>query len=55
MNTVQESDQVVQRRANLEELKKLGVESYPRRFEIDAPIADVVRLRSRARARRAAS
>jgi lysyl-tRNA synthetase class 2 len=42
MNTVQESDQAVQRRANLEELKKLGVEPYPRRFEIDASIDDVV-------------
>src|SRR5882672_2346367 len=42
MNTVQESDQVVQRRANLEELKKLGVESYPRRFAIDAPVDAVV-------------
>ena len=42
MSTVQESDQVVQRRANLEELKKLGVEPYPRRFEVDAPIDAVV-------------
>jgi lysyl-tRNA synthetase class 2 len=28
-----ESDQVIQRRANLEELKKLGVDPYPRRFQ----------------------
>ena len=42
MSTVQESDQVVQRRANLEELKKLGVDPYPRRFEIDATVDAVV-------------
>jgi lysyl-tRNA synthetase class 2 len=42
MNTVQESDQVVQRRANLEELKKLGVDPYPRRFETDATIDAIV-------------
>src|SRR5512143_2855914 len=42
MSTVQESDQVVQRRANLEELKKLGIEPYPRRFEIDASVDSVV-------------
>ena len=44
MNTLQESDQVVQRRANLEELKKLGVDPYPHRFEagttIDAIVAE---------------
>ncbi len=44
MNTLQESDQVVQRRANLEELKKLGVDPYPHRFDaattIDAIVAD---------------
>jgi len=38
MSTVQESDQVVQRRANLEELKKLGVDPYPRRFDVDATV-----------------
>jgi lysyl-tRNA synthetase class 2 len=38
MSTLQESDQVVQRRANLDELKKLGVDPYPHRFEADAPI-----------------
>jgi lysyl-tRNA synthetase, class II len=43
MSTLQESDQVVQRRANLEELKKLGVDPYPHRFEADAPIEAVVR------------
>ena len=42
MSTLQESDQVVQRRANLEELKKLGVDPYPHRFEADAPIEAVV-------------
>jgi lysyl-tRNA synthetase class 2 len=42
MSTVQESDQVIQRRANLEELKKLGVEAYPRRFDIDASIDAIV-------------
>ena len=43
MSTLQESDQVVQRRANLDELKKLGVDPYPHRFEADTPIAAVVR------------
>jgi lysyl-tRNA synthetase class 2 len=42
MNTVQESDQVVQRRANLDELKKLGVDPYPHRFEVDATIEALV-------------
>src|SRR5690349_17574638 len=42
MNTVQESDQVVQRRANLDELKKLGVEPYPRRCEVDTTIDAIV-------------
>jgi lysyl-tRNA synthetase class 2 len=42
MNTIQESDQVVQRRANLEELKKLGVEPYPHRFDIKEPIEAIV-------------
>src|ERR1041384_2073865 len=42
MNTVQESDQVIQRRANLEELKKLGVEPYPRRFEVAASVDAIV-------------
>jgi len=38
----EESDQVAQRRANLEELKKLGVDPYPRRFEDTVSIASVV-------------
>ena len=42
MNTVQESDQVVQRRANLEELKKLGVDPYPHRFDVGATIEAIV-------------
>ena len=42
MNTTTESDQVVQRRANLEELKKLGVDPHPRRFETDATVDAVV-------------
>jgi len=42
MNTTTESDQVVQRRANLEELKKLGVDPYPRRFETGATVDAVV-------------
>ena len=43
MSTLQESDQVVQRRANLDELKKLGVDPYPHRFETDTPIEAAVR------------
>jgi len=43
MSTLQESDQVVQRRANLDELKKLGVDPYPHRFEADTSIEAVVR------------
>jgi lysyl-tRNA synthetase, class II len=42
MTTVQESDQVVQRRANLEELRKLGVDPYPHRFEVSATIEAIV-------------
>jgi lysyl-tRNA synthetase class 2 len=42
MNTLQESDQVVQRRANLEELKKLGVDPYPHRFEADTTTDAIV-------------
>jgi len=42
MSTVQESDQVVQRRANLEELKKLGVDPYPRRFDVAATVEAIV-------------
>jgi len=44
MSTVQESDQVLQRRANLEELRKLGIDVYPRRFDaattIDVLVAE---------------
>ena len=42
MNAVPESDQVIQRRANLEELRKLGIETYPRRFDPQATIAEIV-------------
>ena len=41
-STVEESDQVVQRRANLEELRNLGVDVYPRRFDAAATIEAVV-------------
>jgi len=43
MTTAEESDQVVQRRANLEELRKLGVRPYPHRFDRAATIDDIVR------------
>ena len=43
MSTIDESDQVVQRKANLDELRKLGVEVYPRRFDPQASIDDIVR------------
>jgi lysyl-tRNA synthetase class 2 len=42
MTTVSESDQVVNRRAHLDELRRLGVEIYPRRFDPLATIDDVV-------------
>jgi lysyl-tRNA synthetase class 2 len=42
MSTIQESDQVVQRRSNLEELKKLGVDPYPRKFDVQATIEELV-------------
>jgi lysyl-tRNA synthetase class 2 len=42
MSTGEESDQVAQRRANLDELKKLGVDPYPHRFDTQATIAAVV-------------
>ena len=38
----EESDQVVQRRANLEALKQLGVDAYPQRFDASTPIARLV-------------
>ena len=43
MSASHESDQVVQRRANLEALKALGVESYPRRFATESSVSAVVR------------
>jgi lysyl-tRNA synthetase class 2 len=42
MSTVQDSDQVVQRRANLEELKKLGVDPYPRRYDVEQTVDAIV-------------
>jgi lysyl-tRNA synthetase class 2 len=42
VSTIQESDQIVQRRANLEALKQLGVDVYPHRFETDSTIGAVV-------------
>jgi lysyl-tRNA synthetase class 2 len=43
MTEPQELDQVVQRRANLEALRALGVDPYPRRFDAAASIDVVVR------------
>ena len=42
MSTAQDSDQVVQRRANLEELKKLGVDPYPRRYDVEQTVDAIV-------------
>ncbi len=42
MNTIQESDQVLQRKANLEELRALGIEVYPRRFDVRDTIEAIV-------------
>ncbi len=42
MSAVFESDQIVQRRANFEELRRLGVDVYPRRFDTDATIEATV-------------
>ncbi len=42
MTVIDESDQVAQRRANLEALKKLGVDPYPNRFETQATVAAIV-------------
>ena len=42
MSAGEESDQVAQRRANLDELKKLGVDPYPHRFDTQATIAAIV-------------
>jgi lysyl-tRNA synthetase class 2 len=43
MTTTEESDQVHQRRANLEELRRLGVAPYPNRFDRQASIDEIVR------------
>jgi lysyl-tRNA synthetase class 2 len=40
--TTQESDQIIQRRQNLEELRKLGVDPYPRRFDAETTIEALV-------------
>jgi lysyl-tRNA synthetase class 2 len=40
--STEESDQVVQRRANLESLKQLGVDPYPKRFDDATPISRLV-------------
>ncbi len=42
MTTEHESDQVAQRRANLEELRALGVDPYPTRFAAEASIGQIV-------------
>ena len=42
MSNPDDSDQVVQRRANLEALKALGVDPYPRRFDPGAAIDAIV-------------
>jgi lysyl-tRNA synthetase class 2 len=42
MSIIQESDQIVQRRANLEGLRKLGVDLYPRRFDSSDNIDRIV-------------
>ena len=42
MSTGEESDQVAQRRANLDALKKLGVDPYPHRFDTQATVAAIV-------------
>lgn len=42
MTVVDESDQVVQRRANFEELRKLGVDPYPHRFDSQASVGEIV-------------
>ena len=43
MTTTEESDQVLQRRANLEELRRLGVSAYPGRFDPQASVDEIVR------------
>ncbi len=51
MSTIQESeggDQVVQRRANLDELRALGVAIYPTRFDAQATVEQIVTAHSAA-------
>jgi lysyl-tRNA synthetase class 2 len=43
MTATEDSDQVVQRRANLDELRALGVDPYPSRFDVQDSIDTVVR------------
>ena len=43
MTPTDQSDQVLQRRANLDELRKLGVAPYPTRFNRQASVEDIVR------------
>ena len=42
MSSEDDSDQVVQRRANLDELRRLGVDVYPRKFRTEASIESIV-------------
>ena len=42
MTAHDESDQTAQRRANFEQLRQLGVDVYPRRFDAGATVSDVV-------------
>jgi lysyl-tRNA synthetase class 2 len=42
MSSDHESDQVRQRRANLDELRALGIDVYPRGFDPQATVASVV-------------
>jgi lysyl-tRNA synthetase class 2 len=42
MSTTQESDQVVQRRANLAALRELGVDPYPPRFDVETSVDALV-------------
>jgi lysyl-tRNA synthetase, class II len=38
-----DSDQVIQRRANLDALKRLGIDPYPQRFDAESPVAAIVK------------
>jgi lysyl-tRNA synthetase class II len=42
MTAEQDSDQVLQRRANLDALRALGVDVYPRRYDSQATIESIV-------------